>query len=122
MENLNYPELKMQNYLCNKKVYPDMAKKIFRYRTLTSNCKANFPSMFRQTKPNEDVTSDPNTGMKCPECQNEDDTQIHLLQHSNISQHSDHQEIYMKLFKNNATENLEVALLLEQTMKRREDQ
>ena len=72
-------------------------------------------------KQNEDVSSDPNTGIKCPECQNEDDTQLHLLQHSNISQHSDPQEIYMKLFNNNPTDNLEVALLLEQAIKKRED-
>ena len=46
---------------------------------------------------------------------------LHLLQHSNISQHSDPHEIYMKLFNNNPTDNLEVALLLEQAIKKRED-
>ena len=112
MQHLSYKELKMQSYLCSK-VYPDVAKAIFRYRTSTSNCKANFPSMFRQTNP--DGVQD----MNCPECLIHDDTQLHLLDHAEIPQNTSTQEIYMKLFSDSASDNLEVASLLESVMKRR---
>ena len=111
MDNLEYTELKMRNYLTSKKVYPECAKMIFRYRTMTANCRANFRSMFRQDEVSESIM--------CPECQEEEDSQFHLLQHAVSGQDISVENLYKKLFSDNAEENLEVTLKLEQARNNR---
>ena len=61
--------------------------------------------------------------LKCPECKSDniisdmstiaDDTQEHLLQHSEIAKTQSVEEFYMKLFVGTDREKLEVAKLLQ---------
>ena len=104
MNGLKYSELNIQNYLKSRDIYPKIAKSIFKYRTRMSNVKMNFKSHNQN-----------NLQCPFPQC-NENDSQEHLIEHSETTDLN----IYSKLFSTNAKDNLTVINLLEKTMATRE--
>lgn len=100
MHMLEYNKLEMQKYLKCKTVTPKSAKTIFKFRTRMSEVKVNF-----KTRYNNDI--------QCviPNCQ-ENDTQKHLLTHSD----SGNPEKYNDLFSKNPNENLSITKSLEKVL------
>ena len=110
-KNLKYEKLEMQSYFKNKNVFKKDAKVIYKFQTyMATGVKMNFKSQFTED-------------LKCPECKSDnvisdtstipDDTQEHLLQHSEIAKTQSVEEFYMKLFVGTDREKLEVAKLLQ---------
>ena len=64
MENLNYTELKLQNYLRNDLITVQEAKNLFRFRTRVAKFQAN-------------MKNNPGLPMACPFCKVQPDTQQH---------------------------------------------
>ena len=106
MENLQYTELKIQNYFVSHKINTKTAQNIYCYRTKMAGVKVNFRSQFQD--------------IMCLECKIEEDSQEHLLHHINYGGELNEAEMYQKLFTNIASDNLEAISLLEKGMKRRE--
>ena len=67
MENLDYLELKMQNYLTDDQITVQEARNLFRFRT-------------RVAKFQENMKNNPELSLACPLCQVEPDTQQHSFQ------------------------------------------
>ena len=70
MSLLSYNSLKLQSYFKSSLISAKQAKSIFKFRTHMANVKENFHFMYKDTD------------LKCPECFQSPDTQVHLLAHS----------------------------------------
>ena len=83
MSDLHYDNLEMQPYFKNKRIYPKIARNIFKFQTRSSDVKTNFKNYY-------------NDDLDCPfpDC-SAIDNQIHLLQHSeeNIEDPDDNLEV-----------------------------
>ena len=71
MENLDYKELKLQNYLNTKEITVQEAKNLFKFRT-------------RGAKFGENMKNNPNVSIACPLCQVQPDTQEHSVQQCSV--------------------------------------
>ena len=67
MKDLEYSELKLQNYLSNDQITVQEAKNLFKYRT-------------RVAKFHENMKNNPGMSITCPFCRTQPDTQIHSVQ------------------------------------------
>jgi hypothetical protein len=66
MENLEYTELKLQNYLTDDEISVEEAKNLYRFRTRVAKFKENFKNGY--------------VANACPLCLVQPDTQAHSLQ------------------------------------------
>ena len=117
MSNISYTKLELQSYFKSKNIYPADAKNIFKFRTRMANVKTNFRSQYQGD-------------LKCVDCDNNpleteanDDSQEHLLYHSDINKNSlcaeKLQDIYLQLFQVNDQDKLTVVKLMESVLKKR---
>ena len=112
LKNVAYINLKIQPYLKTNKMFPNLAKSIFRFRTRMSNVKNNFKSKYSESDLNCPLTG-------CDEI--EDD--IHLSkckiidsQRSNIDANIN----YTDLFSRNIDKQIKVVKYLEEGEKIRD--
>ena len=84
MIQLQYSELKTQNYLKNGNITVKEAQNLFRYRTRVAKFKENFKNNY--------------DGIECPLCSDQPDTQAHCVQcpiiRENIIIKGDYSEIF----------------------------
>ena len=72
MKDLNYSELKMQNYSKDPKISVEEAQNIFRFRTRSANFKENMKAKYAETL--------------CPLCENQPDSQSHNFEYSIVKE------------------------------------
>ena len=72
MKDLNYSELKMQNYLKDPKISVEEAQNIFRFRTRSANFKENMKAKYAE--------------ILCPLCENQPDSQSHSFECSIVKE------------------------------------
>ena len=68
IDNLEYPELKLQNYLRDDEIPLNEARNLYRFRTRVANFKENFKNGHQSC------------AIPCPLCLVQPDTQAHSLQ------------------------------------------
>ena len=95
MNNLTYTEHKLQNYLRDKKISVEKARKLFRYRTRVAKFKDNMKSSFPVTT--------------CPLCLVQPDTQVHSFQCPEVKVKLEGN--YNDIFRENIPTNISRTLL-----------
>ena len=104
MDDLNYSNLEMQNYLKTGEISTKEAKSLFKFRTRMAQVKANFSSQF--------------IDLYCPECSFDLDTQKHLLEHT---EHQNNAYTYEKIFTNgDIQEKRNLIRIMETALSRRD--
>ena len=107
MENLDYTELKLQNYLCNDKITVQEAKNLFKYRTRAAKFQAN-------------MKNNPGLSLACPFCKVQPDTQLHSVQCNVVQSKVNVKGNYRDIFLDNIP--VEIARTLMEITKLRENQ
>ena len=96
MKDLNYSELKMQNYLKDPKISVEEAQNIFRFRTRSANFKENMKSKYAETL--------------CPLCENQPDSQSHSFKCSivkgKIKISGNYEDIFNETIPNDVSKSL----------------
>ena len=86
MKNLNYPQLKLQNYLKQRDISVQSAKNLFKWRTRVAKFKNNYKHSY--------------LSLACPLCLTHSDTQEHSLECSSVTDsvnvRGDYQDIFME--------------------------
>ena len=91
LDNLKYQTLEIQPYLASSKIYPDLAQKIFKWRTRKENFKVNFRNG--------------NDDLSCKLGCMEDDSQENFLNCKVIQDYVlTHKTDYFKIFSRNVSE------------------
>ena len=88
MENLEYTEIKLQNYLSNDSITVQEAKNLFKYRTRVAKYQAN-------------MKNNPKLSLTCPFCKVQPDTQIHSAQCHVVQSKVDVRGNYKDIFLDN---------------------
>ena len=107
MKNLEYTELKLQNYLSNDLITVQEAKNIFKFRTRVAKFQAN-------------MRNSPGLSLACPFCKVIPDTQQHSVQCSVVKSKVDVKGNYNDIFLDNIP--VEIARTLMEITKLREKQ
>ena len=112
LDNLEYTELKMQNYLKSSNINSNQVKSLFKFRTRMATVAVNFPNMY--------------VDLSCPLCKSSSDTQEHILQCSKLLDEvpelkSNSKVLYKHIFSNNIEKMKDTVLLLDLAMKKREE-
>ena len=107
MENLEYSELKLQNYLSNDLITVQEAKNFFKFRTRVAKFQAN-------------MKNNPGLSLACPFCKVIPDTQQHSVQCSVVKSKVDVKGNYKDIFLDNIP--VEIARTLMEITKLREKQ
>ena len=96
MDNLNYSEIKLQNYLKDPHISVEEAKNLFRYRTRSAKFKENMKNEYQS--------------ITCPFCLVYSDTQIHSMQctdvTSKITVKGNYQDIFKEIIPKEISETL----------------
>ena len=110
MDNLNFDKIDIQSYLNNSKINPQLAQKLFKWRTRMTNFKCNFRNG------NDDLSC----SMGC----NEDDSQENLLNcqiiKSQLPELSTTNSQYSDIFSNDIMKMKSAGALLDKALKVRE--
>ena len=102
MNNLEYKELKIQNYFIDDRVESWIAKDIFKFRTRMVNVNENFKNNFQY----EDL---------CPICKKSQDNQNHLLECQKLRDINPSLNVnrnYLDIFKDDSLKVYESARIL----------
>ena len=109
MDNLMYKDIKLQTYLNDSTIYPQLAQNIFKWRTRMVNFKANFKNG--------------NDNISCPLGCGHDDSQDYLLKcevvKASLKENQTNSQ-YMDIFSSNCSKIKQSGLLLEKAYKIRE--
>ena len=84
MDNLEYVELKNQNYLNDDRIPVNEAQNLYRFRTRVADFKENFKNAY--------------TNIACPLCLVQPDTQAHCVQCPVIKDNVNIQGVYSDIF------------------------
>ena len=109
MERLHYNKLEMQPYLKSKNIFPDEAKKIYKFRTFMGEAKRNFRTKYLNNLQCEHEQCD------------EEETQEHLLKHIELPVECESTSVmFDKLFSCDPKDNQKVASLLQKAIDKRD--
>ena len=97
MNNLDYPELKLQDYLKDPKISVQESKNLFRFRTRTANFKTNMKSSYQC--------------LLCPLCSLESDTQEHSMQCTKVKSEICIVGNYYEIFREDIPQDIAKTLL-----------
>ena len=105
MSCVSYNSFKLQSYFSTSIVSAKQAKSIYKFRTHMANVKDNFHSMYNESN------------LSCPDCQQNLDTQQHLLDHSD--QDIDHTK-YSNIFREGYhKDKILITKIMDQVLNRR---
>ena len=112
LDNLEYKEFKVQNYLRSTELNVNQIKSLFRYRTRMTNVATNFSHSYAD--------------LSCPLCRSSSDTQEHLLSCSTLKNEVPDlkllsKNLYKDIFSNNISKMKKAIILLDIAMKKREE-
>ena len=96
MGNLQYEELKMQNYLKNESITVKEAQNLFKYRTKVARFKENFRNNYDE--------------IGCPLCLDQPDTQAHCVQCPIIKENIKIQGEYSDIFSEKISKEISKTL------------
>ena len=99
MDNLNYTELKLQNYLQDPDISVPEAKTLYRYRTRSAKYKENMKTSYTATS------------LACPLCQVQPDTQQHSLQCPVVRDNTQVEGRYQDIFEEDIPSDISKTLL-----------
>ena len=99
MDNLEYPELKLQNYLRDDEIPLNEARNLYRFRTRVANFKENFKNGHQSC------------AIPCPLCLVQPDTQAHSLQCPEIREKIDVKGTYSDIFNEDIPSDISKTLL-----------
>ena len=97
MENLEYTELKLQNYLTDDEISVEEAKNLYRFRTRVAKFKENFKNGY--------------VANACPLCLVQPDTQAHSLQCHVLKTKLDIKGTYSDIFCEDIPQDISKTLL-----------
>ena len=97
MDNLEYVELKIQNYLNDDRIPVNEAQNLYRFRTRVAKFKENFQNS--------------HTGIACPLCLVQPDTQAHCVQCPVIKDNVNIQGVYSDIFNEDIPSDISKTLL-----------
>ena len=97
MDNLEYVELKIQNYLKDEEISVKEAQNLYRYRTRVAKFKENFKNSY--------------VGIACPLCLVQPDTQAHCVQCPEIKDNVTVKGTYSDIFSDDISSDISKSLL-----------
>ena len=111
MKNLEYTELKQQEYLCNNNVPPHKARSLYRYRVRMDRVKRNYSHSY--------------SNLDCPLCLGHEDRSDYLLQCDKIKENcvdvrENRSVKYMDIYSSSVEKMVAAVDLLDAAMKTRE--
>ena len=94
-----YTDMKGKEYFYNQKITPDLAQILFKFRTRMFNVKNNFRNKYKQSN------------IRCPLCNDNDDTQEHLFNCKTINK-QEFKILNSKSFLNTFSEGIDYTIYI----------